>query len=119
MHRGDNREAVKHGLAATGRTITAAAAIMVMLFLAFVMGPDLTIKVFGLGLAVAVLLDAVIIRSALVPAVMLLLGRANWYLPGWLDRVLPHLSVEGPATTTDPAVPAPRTEERDSVGTGV
>jgi RND superfamily putative drug exporter len=105
LHRGDNREAVKHGLAATGRTITAAAAIMVMLFLAFVLGPDLTIKVFGLGLAVAVLLDAVIIRSALVPAVMLLLGRANWYLPRWLDRVLPHLSVEGPPA---PAVPHPR-----------
>ena len=118
MHRGDNRAAVLHGLAATGRTITAAAAIMVMLFLAFVMGPDLTIKVFGLGLAVAVLLDALVIRSALVPAVMLLLGRANWWLPGWLDRVLPHLSVEGPAPAA--AGPLPQgAPERDSVGSPV
>ena len=97
LHRRDNRQAVLHGLAATGRTITAAAAIMVMLFLAFVLGPDLTIKLFGLGLAAAVLLDALVVRSVLVPALMLLLGRANWYLPRWLDRVLPHLSVEGPA----------------------
>jgi RND superfamily putative drug exporter len=119
LHRGDNREAVKHGLAATGRTITAAAAIMVMLFLAFVLGPDLTIKVFGLGLAVAVLLDAVVIRSALVPAVMLLLGRANWWLPGWLDRVLPRLSVEGPAAVgADDGAPEPRATARDSVRTG-
>ncbi len=106
LHRGDNRQAVLHGLAATGRTITAAAAIMVMLFLAFVLGPDLTIKLFGLGLAVAVLMDAVVIRSVLVPAVMLVLGRANWYLPGWLDRVLPRVSVEGPAAEPVEALPA-------------
>ncbi len=110
LHRGDNRQAVLHGLAATGRTITAAAAIMVMLFLAFVLGPDITIKLFGLGLAVAVLLDALIIRSVLVPAVMLLLGKANWWLPGWLDRVLPHVSVEGPG---DPD--APLAEEPEAV----
>ena len=107
LHRGDNRQAVLHGLAATGRTITAAAAIMVMLFLAFVLGPDITIKLFGLGLAVAVLLDALIIRSVLVPAVMLLLGKANWWLPGWLDRVLPHVSVEGPAGADAPAAEEP------------
>ena len=95
LHRRDNRQAVLHGVAATGRTITAAAAIMVMLFLAFVLGPDLTIKLFGLGLAAAVLLDAVVVRSALVPALMLLLGERNWYLPAWLDRYLPHVSVEG------------------------
>ena len=97
MHTGDNRQAVMRGLAVTGRTITAAAAIMVMLFLAFVLGPDLTIKLFGLGLAAAVLLDALVVRSVLVPSLMLLLGRANWYLPAALDRVLPRLSVEGPA----------------------
>jgi RND superfamily putative drug exporter len=101
LHRKDNRQAVLHGLAATGRTITAAAAIMVFLFLAFVLGPDLTIKLFGFGLAAAVLLDALVIRSMLVPALMLMLGRWNWYLPRWLDRVLPRLSVEG----------APRDEE--------
>ena len=102
LHRGDNRQAVLHGLAATGRTITAAAAIMVMLFLAFVLGPDLTIKLFGFGLAAAVLLDALVVRSVLVPATMLLLGRANWYLPRWLDRILPNLSIEGPAEPIAP-----------------
>ncbi len=101
LHRKDNRAAVVQGLAATGRTITAAAAIMIMLFLAFVLGPDLTIKLFGLGLAAAVLLDALVVRSVLVPALMLVLGERNWYLPRWLDRVLPHLSVEGPAETPD------------------
>ena len=100
LHGADNRSAVLRGLATTGRTITAAAAIMVMLFLAFVLGPDLTIKLFGLGLAAAVLLDAVVVRSVLVPALMLMLGDANWYLPRWLDRVLPRLSVE--ASTADP-----------------
>jgi RND superfamily putative drug exporter len=68
---------------------------MVMLFLAFVLGPDATIKLFGLGLAAAVFLDAIIIRSVLVPGLMLALGKANWYLPTWLDRALPHLAVEG------------------------
>ena len=77
--------------------------VPLVLFLAFVLGPDITIKLFGLGLAVAVLLDALIIRSVLVPAIMLVLGRANWWLPGWLDRVLPHVSVEGPASPTSPA----------------
>ena len=100
---GDNRHAVLHGLAVTGRTITAAAAIMVMLFLAFVLGPDLIIKLFGLGLAAAVLLDALVVRSVLVPALMLVLGRSNWYLPKALDRVLPRLSVEGPAPEPVPA----------------
>ena len=109
LHRRDNRQAVLHGLAATGRTITAAAAIMVMLFLAFVLGPDITIKLFGFGLAAAVLLDALVIRSVLVPAIMLLLGKANWYLPRWLDRVLPQLSLEGP-----PAPPVER--EREPAG---
>jgi len=104
LHTGDNRHAVMHGLAVTGRTITAAAAIMVMLFLAFVLGPDLIIKLFGLGLAAAVLLDALIVRSVLVPALMLVLGRANWYLPRALDRVIPRLSVEGPAAPS----PAPQ-----------
>ena len=101
-----------YGLAATGRTITAAAAIMVMLFLAFVLGPDLTIKVFGLGLAAAVLLDALVVRGVLVPALMLMLGKANWYLPRWLDRVLPHLSVEGPAESEPKPEPEPEPDRR-------
>ena len=93
--RGDNREAVTHGLAATGRTITAAAAIMVLVFGAFVLGGERVIELFGLGLAGAVFLDALIVRSVLVPGLMLLTGKANWWLPGSLDRLLPHLNVEG------------------------
>ncbi len=94
-NRADNREAVTHGLAATGKTITAAAAIMVLVFAAFVLGGQRIIELFGVGLASAVLLDALIVRSVLVPGMMLLLGRANWQLPGFMERVLPHLRVEG------------------------
>jgi RND superfamily putative drug exporter len=93
----DNREAVTHGLAATGKTITAAAAIMVLVFAAFVLGGQRIIEMFGIGLASAVLLDAMIVRSVVVPALMLILGRANWHMPVWLERRLPHLRVEGHA----------------------
>jgi RND superfamily putative drug exporter len=93
--RGSNREAVLHGLAATGRTITAAAAIMVLVFGAFVLGGQRVIELFGIGLSSAVFLDALIVRSVVVPAVMLLLGEANWKLPSGLDRLIPHLRVEG------------------------
>jgi putative drug exporter of the RND superfamily len=93
--RGDNREAVMHGVAATGKTITAAATIMVVVFAAFILGGQRIIELFGIGLASAVLLDALIVRSVVVPALMLLLGRANWHLPPVLDRVLPRLRVEG------------------------
>jgi putative drug exporter of the RND superfamily len=113
--RGNNREAVVHGLAATGRTITAAAAIMVLVFGAFILGGERIIDLFGVGLASAVLIDALIVRSVLVPALMLLIGDANWWLPSWLDRILPHLRVEGatarasvePAPARDQAVPEP------------
>src|ERR1700733_11820402 len=94
-NRADNREAVTHGLAATGKTITAAAAIMVLVFAAFVLGGQRIIELFGVGLASAVLLDALIVRSVLVPGMMLLLGKANWHMPAWLERRLPHLRVEG------------------------
>ncbi len=100
--RTDNAEAVTHGLAGTGRTITAAATIMVLVFASFVLGGQWIIDMFGVGLASAVLLDALIVRAVLVPAVMLMLGPANWWLPRWLERVLPHLNVEGSATTWDP-----------------
>ncbi len=93
--RRDNMEAVKHGLAATGRTITAAAAIMVLVFGAFVLGGERVIKLFGVGLGGAVLLDAVIVRSVAVPAVMMLLGDLNWRLPALLGRWIPQLNVEG------------------------
>jgi RND superfamily putative drug exporter len=93
--RGNNRDAVMHGLAATGRTITAAAAIMVLVFAAFILGGERVIKLFGVGLASAVLLDALIVRSVLVPGLMLVLGRWNWWLPSGIDRRLPQLNVEG------------------------
>jgi RND superfamily putative drug exporter len=93
--RGNNRDAVMHGLAATGRTITAAAAIMVLVFAAFILGGERVIKLFGVGLASAVLLDALIVRSVLVPGLMLVLGRWNWWLPSGVDRRLPQLNVEG------------------------
>jgi RND superfamily putative drug exporter len=90
----DNANAVANGLAATARVITAAAAIMICVFGAFVLGDDRSIKLFGLGLAVAVFLDATIVRLILVPATMELLGDRNWWLPKWLDRILPQIHVE-------------------------
>ncbi|HEV2791371.1 MAG TPA: MMPL family transporter, partial [Solirubrobacterales bacterium] len=93
-HRKDATEAVTRGLALTGRVITAAAAIMVTVFLSFMLGNDRIIKLFGLGLASAVFIDAVIIRSVLVPAVMQLFGARAWWFPDWLDRILPRLHVE-------------------------
>src|SRR5580692_2044845 len=86
---GDNSLAVGRGLASTARVISAAAAIMVVVFLSFDLTPDVSVKQIGLGLAAAVLVDATVVRLVLVPAVMELLGKANWWLPGWLDRLLP------------------------------
>jgi RND superfamily putative drug exporter len=110
---GKNRESVVEGLAATARVITAAALIMIAVFLSFVPNPDPTVKMIGLGMAVAVLIDATIVRMVLVPSTMQLTGRANWWLPRWLDRVLPHINVEGSSRTrpaaesADPHVPTP------------
>ncbi len=92
---GDSRTSVADGLASTARVITAAAAIMVFLFGSFLLETDRIIKLFGLGLAVAVLLDATIIRMLLVPATMELLGDKNWWMPRWLDKSLPKVNVEG------------------------
>jgi RND superfamily putative drug exporter len=99
LHTGDNDVAVRRGQAATGRIITAAAIIMICVFMAFVLGGLRTIAEFGLGMAVAIVLDALVVRTILVPAVMQLFGKWNWYLPRAIDRVLPHVSVEGPAGT--------------------
>ncbi len=95
--RRDNMQAVTHGLAATGRTISAAAAIMVLVFGAFVLGGERVIKLFGIGLGGAVLLDAAIVRAILVPAVMMILGDLNWKLPHFLNRWIPQLNIEGAA----------------------
>jgi RND superfamily putative drug exporter len=91
---GDTRRAIADGLAKTARVITAAAAIMVVVFLAFLAAPDVFLKLFGIGLASAIFLDATIVRMVLVPAVMQLLGDRNWWIPGWLEKVLPRLDVE-------------------------
>jgi RND superfamily putative drug exporter len=94
---GDARTSVADGLAATARVITAAAAIMVFVFGSFLLESDRVIKLFGLGLATAVLIDATVVRMLLVPATMELLGDRNWWLPRWLDRLLPDIEVEGHA----------------------
>jgi RND superfamily putative drug exporter len=90
----DTRRAVADGLAKTARVITAAAAIMVVVFLAFLAAPDVFLKLFGVGLASAIFLDATLVRMVLVPAVMQLLGDRNWWIPNWLERILPRLEVE-------------------------
>ncbi|HEY3193572.1 MAG TPA: MMPL family transporter [Solirubrobacterales bacterium] len=97
---GDTRRAVADGLAKTARVITAAAAIMVVVFLAFVTSSQVFLKLFGIGLASAVFLDATLIRMVLVPAVMQLLGKRNWWIPDWLERILPRLDVERVAVGT-------------------
>ncbi|HYI17484.1 MAG TPA: MMPL family transporter [Solirubrobacteraceae bacterium] len=97
LARGDTARAVTEGLARTARVITAAALIMVAVFGAFALSPDVSLKLIGLGLAAAILVDATVVRMVLVPAVMQLLGDRNWWLPGWLDRLLPEGGLEGPA----------------------
>jgi len=108
----DNTEAVARGLAATGRVITSGALIMVCVFSSFVTNPDPSVKMIGLGLASAIAIDATVVRMVLVPATMALLGKANWWLPSWLDRWLPDIHVEG-TTLVDvrDEVPTQRTPE--------
>jgi putative drug exporter of the RND superfamily len=91
---GNTRRAIADGLAKTARVITAAAAIMVVVFLAFLAAPDVFLKLFGIGLATAIFLDATLVRLVLVPAVMQMLGDKNWWIPGWLEKALPSLDVE-------------------------
>ncbi|MER6217738.1 MMPL family transporter [Streptomyces sp. NPDC001674] len=106
---GDNRRAVRVGLAETSRVINSAAVIMISVFLAFVLSGDRIIAMFGIALAVAVALDAFVLRTLLVPALMHLLGAANWWLPAWLERRLPRISIEppdsGPCATLPPQRP--------------
>ncbi|MEU6659737.1 MMPL family transporter [Streptomyces sp. NPDC046821] len=110
----DNRRAVRVGLAETSRVINSAAVIMISVFLAFVLSGDRVIAMFGIALAAAVALDAFVLRTLLVPALMHLLGRGNWWLPKWLDRRLPRISIEPPETR--PAyetIPVPRRPDPD------
>jgi RND superfamily putative drug exporter len=112
---GNNAVAVADGLAKSARVITAGAAIMVTVFLSFVLGDAVLGKMFGIGLAAAILIDATIIRMVLVPATMELLGDRNWWLPSWLDRLLPRITIEshvvgrqpGALPVATPTVPEP------------
>ncbi len=111
---GDNALAVANGLARTARVITAAAAIMITVFLAFAFGGDVrALKLFAIGLAVAVFVDATIVRMVLVPSTMELLGKANWWMPGWLDRILPKISIEH-----EPTVDLTDRDEREPARVG-
>ena len=92
---GDEKEAVIEGLANTGRVITSAAAIMVCVFTSFVLNGNPIVKEFGVGLAVAIAIDSTLVRCLLVPAIMVLLGKRAWWMPGWLGRIVPHISIEG------------------------
>jgi RND superfamily putative drug exporter len=103
---GDNTESVARGLAGTGRVVTSAALIMIAVFLSFVASPVPSLKMLGLGLATAILIDATLVRMVLVPATMALLGKANWWLPTWLDRALPQVTVEEHEVAVEPAYDA-------------
>ncbi len=107
---GDNDRSVIHGIASTARVITSAALIMISVFLGFVLGDDPVIKMMGLGLATAIFVDATIVRLVLVPATMKLMGDANWWLPGWLDRLLPTIDIEGEAGLPAPEMESPEDE---------
>ena len=114
VHTGDNQRAVQEGLALTGRVVTAAAAIMVCVFLSFMLGEDRIIKEFGLSLASAVFLDALIIRCLLLPAVLSIVGARTWQIPAWLDRLLPRINIEGSGLsgTVEPSDGTPRGSRR-------
>jgi RND superfamily putative drug exporter len=116
---GDSRTAVADGLASTAKVITAAAAIMVFVFGSFILESDRVLKLMGTGLAAAILLDATVVRMLLVPATMELLGDRNWWLPRWLDRILPDLDVEGHAAPLpEDEAEAPSPAEREPEPTG-
>jgi len=101
LRTGDSRASVVEGLASTARVITSAALIMVAVFLGFAFDPSVVIKMIGVGMAAAIAIDATLIRLVVVPAAMALLGRANWYLPRWLDRVLPTVDPHGAPEVVD------------------
>jgi RND superfamily putative drug exporter len=116
-HTGDPRGSVLTGLSLSARVITAAATIMISVFGAFALGDDPNIKMFGIGLAVAVFLDATVVRMIIVPAVMTVLGDKAWWLPGWLDRILPTIDVEGEGVVrrSEPVLDVGELDELDEV----
>ena len=108
---GDNDRAVISGIASTARVITSAALIMISVFGGFVLGDDPTIKMMGLGLATAIFVDATVVRVVLVPATMKLMGDRNWWIPAWLDRILPTVDIEGEGNLPAPEFEVPDTDE--------
>jgi RND superfamily putative drug exporter len=119
LRTGDSRGSVVAGLSSTARVISSAALIMVAVFLGFALDPSVVVKMMGIGLATAIAIDATVVRLVLVPATMALLGNANWYIPRWLDRVLPNLDPHGAEGTI--SLPQPRTSPEDArvpVGAG-
>lgn len=112
---GDNDTSVIHGIASTARVITSAALIMISVFGGFVFGNDPVIKMFGVGLATAIFVDASIVRMILVPATMKLMGDANWWLPAWLDRLLPNIDIEGESGLPPVDIEAMERSEIDAV----
>jgi RND superfamily putative drug exporter len=117
LRSGDSRSSVVAGLSSTARVISSAALIMVAVFLGFAFDPAVVVKMIGIGLATAIALDATLVRLVLVPATMALLGDRNWYLPRWLDRVLPNLDAHGVEPITA-GVPTQRSPERTDVPVG-
>jgi RND superfamily putative drug exporter len=107
VHGADARQAVVAGFAHGARVVTAAAIIMTSVFAGFVLSPESIVKSIGFALGVAVLFDAIVVRMTIVPAVMILLGKAAWWLPRWLDRILPNVDVEGEALRHHLENPAP------------
>ena len=111
----DNDHAVIRGIAGTARVITSAALIMICVFGGFVLGDDPVVKMLGLGLATAILVDATVVRLVLVPATMKLMGSANWWLPSWLDRILPEVDIEGARALPEPDIAPPHDADRELV----
>jgi len=111
VHGLNTKEAVEHGIAAIGRVVVAAAVIMGTVFAAFILTPERISKEFGLLLAVAILTDALIVRMTLVPAFLTLMGEKSWYIPAWLDRILPNLTIEPPHDGETHTAPVERARE--------
>ena len=116
LRTGDSKGSVVAGLSSTARVITSAALIMVAVFLGFALDPGVVIKMIGIGLATAIALDATVVRLVLVPATMALLGARNWYLPAWLDRVLPHVDPHGTSPAPVVELPEQRVPELEPAG---
>jgi RND superfamily putative drug exporter len=114
LHHGDARRAIVEGVGSTARVITSAALIMISVFGAFILASEVTTKLFGVGLALAVLLDVTLVRMILVPAAMSLLGNRAWWLPGWLETRLPAIDIEG-QPSVDQSEPSTPTSDRERV----